>query len=128
VIALLKGTGEIAIWLDSLHLYRTYEDWLIGGPKASEMESLMRRWAGRAQALYQDWPVHSVQPVPRDEEGFLPDHVCIGFFYSPESREPDMDGSALVMVWYQQTCPVDGINLPVISDASWRASAKDFQY
>ncbi len=45
--------------LDSLHLYGTYEDWLMGRPKASQMPELLERWESRAQELYGNWPVYS---------------------------------------------------------------------
>lgn len=127
MITLLDTTGDIHLTLDELHLYSTYEDWLMGGPKASEMEDLMRRWEARARTMYKGWPVHSV-PASRDSKGFLPLHVCIGFFSASETRDPGMSASALVIVWYQQTCPVDRIELPQIADATWRNSAKDFDY
>jgi hypothetical protein len=115
--------------LDSLHLYSAYEDWLLGGPKATEMPELLQRWESRAQALHPGWPVHSsVQAGDYDEAGYLPHYVCIGYFTASESRDPQMSGAAMVLIWYQNKCPVEGVTLPTIAETEWRASAKDFLY
>ena len=115
--------------LESLHLCSAYEDWLMGGPKASEMGDLLKEWESRAQALYPGWPVRSaVQAGDYDEAGYLAHFVCIGFLTASKSRDPEMHGSAMVLVWYQNKCPVEGVMLPIIAETEWRASAKDFLY
>lgn len=98
--------GQTYDSLESLHLYSAFEDWILGGPKATEMPELLKLWESRTRALYPGWPVHSaVQPGDFDEAGYLVNYLCIGFFTASESREAGRSGSAMVLVWYQKQMP-----------------------
>jgi len=115
--------------LETLHLYGTYQDWLLGRPKPNEMADIVKDWETNARRLYPHWPVHSaVDASDYDERGYLPRFVCIGYFTASETRDPQMSGSALVIIWYQAKCPVDGLTLPPIAKSVWQDSAKDFEY
>jgi hypothetical protein len=117
-------------FFDELHLYGTYEDWLAGGPKVRDMPDLVKRWESRAIELHPGWPIHTaVQTEDYRDDGFLPSYVCIGNFRSNWTREPNWCGSAMVIVWYQEKCPIDdGMTLPKMAKADWEAVAKDFDY
>jgi hypothetical protein len=91
-------------------------------PKATDMPDLLKRWESRAQALYPGWPVRSaVQAGDYDAAGYLAHFVCIGYFTASESRDPEMSGSAMVLVWYQDKCPVEGVTLPPIAESECRS-------
>ncbi len=117
-------------FLDSLHLYGTYEDWLMGSPKPAEMPKLLRRWEERAEALHSGWPVHSaIKASDYTEQGLLPQYVCAGFFRSHWTHEEKFSGSGLVIVWYQNESPVEEkLTLPKISLEDWQRLSKDFDY
>jgi hypothetical protein len=117
-------------FLNNLSLFGTYEDWLMGAPKLSEMPDLVKRWETAASGIHPGWPVYTaIRPEDYKNDGFLPDYVCIGFFASNWTREPNWNCSAVVIVWYQEKSPIDGgISLPRIKKEVWESLAKDFNY
>jgi hypothetical protein len=117
-------------FLDSLRLFGTYEDWLMGQPKLSEIPDLVQRWESAASGVHPGWPVHSaIRAEDYRKDGFLPNHVCIGYFRSNWTREPNWCGSAMGVVWYQEKNPIDdGMTLPTVPEEVWRRMAKDFDY
>jgi hypothetical protein len=46
-------------FLDSLELFGTYQDWLMGGPRLSEIPDLVKRWESAASRVHPGWPVYS---------------------------------------------------------------------
>ena len=94
--------------LESLELYGTYQDWLEGGPKLSEIPDLVKRWESLASGAHPGWPVYcAIRAEDYREDGFLPRYVCIGNFRANWTREPNWCGSAMVIVWYQEKNPID---------------------
>jgi hypothetical protein len=57
----------------------------------------------------------------------LPTFLCIGLFTCFECKDPAFDSSSLVVVWFQESSPVNGL-APDIEDLDWPAFARDFYY
>ncbi len=125
------------LWLQtesglSLHIQGFYADLsygtiLMDAPSRDYNIALMAASVALARYLWSEWPVYLLQPLigTRDGALALPDYRCIGHFRSHEARRPEMDGSGLTIVWFQQPSPVLDLSMEIGDDAWWRF-ARDF--
>src|SRR3954449_11001409 len=123
-----KLSSGVGIHLETLEVTRTYRSLLEGVPDDAFNKDLLARASQHAGELHVGWPVHVVPPVIV-EEPFprLPAFCCIGYFKSFKAKTPGWDGSGLVIVWFQQNSPVNGVQL-FEPDLDWFALARDYCY
>jgi hypothetical protein len=144
------STKKISIWetelpdgtsvrLDELSVAESYAGLLEGIPTERLNARILRDAITSAERRWPGVPVHLVPPTlvsketPTGYEGRgptyseLPPFACIGCFMSSRSRNPDMHGTVLIVVWFQSESVVGGITLDPVS-LDWWNKAMDFEY
>jgi hypothetical protein len=110
-----------------LHLRGFYADLsyariLLDAPSPEYNTALLAASVELARSLWNEWPVYLMEPLTGTREGAqaLPDYRCIGHFRSNEARQPEMDGSGLTIIWFQQSPPVLLLEVQIGDDEWWR--------
>lgn len=119
--------------------WRTYRGVLEGVPNRSINESYIRSAQADAARYCDHAPVYLIEPVqqilredaehPENTKMSLPEVTCIAKLNSYEpAKDPDMDGSVLTVVWYQETMamPIDDAILDHMAQINWSELARDY--
>lgn len=142
-LTLLDGRG---ITLKALRQRMTYAGLLEGTPCARLNDRIVE---SAVEAARRDWEPRDFSPAlipparrpflrepqeesdPGREQEWLPMITCTAEFesHSP-ARNPEMDGSALTVVWFQDdyALPLSAAALEAIKAIDWQARAHDFQW
>jgi hypothetical protein len=138
--------------LGELRVSMSYSGMLEGVPSEKKNSDISERAIEEAKRFWPGEQVHLIEPVVtwRDTpEGYqhvrgpenpelpeflwrgpkypeLPEFLCIGLFMSFSSRDPNMHGSVMAVVWLQSQSPVEGIKLDADALKSWER-ARDFE-
>lgn len=119
--------------------WHTYRGVLEGVPNRSINESYIRSALSDAARYGGHAPVYLIEPVqrilrkdaerPENTKMSLPEVTCIAKLnsYMP-AKDPDMDGSVLTVVWYQETMamPIDDAILDKMRQIDWPELARDY--
>ncbi len=126
----------------SLHVNHTYEGQLVGSPCEKINKGHLERLPLAMQKVFGEWPVYIVPPVierpqenpyPDDPElapAFFPPLEVAARFECAQPLSPKMDGSYLIIAWYQHSCPplMAPNILEQVERISWHEHAKDFEF
>ncbi|MEV6200261.1 hypothetical protein AB0M64_09820 [Streptomyces sp. NPDC051771] len=123
--------------LFELRMSSTYGGMLEGRPNARVNEGIIRRLRERTERAFSSTPVHLVPPARAYPDlssrvgpvELLPDVACVGLFDSAPLA-PAMDGSGLVVVWFQPTTrvPAGEDADPGLRGIAWEELARDYEY
>jgi hypothetical protein len=124
--------------LDVVEMGRVYGGLLEGLPTEKMNDRAIRGYVEAAQQRFGGTSVHLVEPsrTPIDSNGRyafgkperLPPVACTARFGSRScARDMSMDGSALVVVWFQETMEFPGDRARFAS-VCWRELAKDVEW
>lgn len=119
--------------------WRTYRGVLEGVPDRRINQSYMESAVKDASRYCGNVPVYLIEPKqkvlredvrnPENTKMALPEVTCIALLcsYKPV-KDPDMVGSKLAVVWYQDTMamPVEEAILDQMKQINWSVLAKDF--
>ncbi len=136
-------TGR-GIRLQSLEQFKVYEGLLEGLPTRQMNQRQLESLRERARRLFSGVGPYLVPPrekpidwsrkgekYPFGEPAMLPSVACIARFHSfKPARNPEMDGSMLVVVWLQDdfALPIDPQVLEHLQALDWDRLAGDFEY
>lgn len=119
--------------------WRTYRGVLEGAPDRSINNRYIKSAVEDAARYCGNTPVHLIRPRqrshprssgnPEDAITYLPEVTCIAKLnsYKP-AKDPEMVGSALTVVWYQDTMalPIDEPILEQMKQIKWSELARDY--